>query len=667
MTAPKEMFLPGSTNEWTSVVRPPNGYKLEAAIGTTYCLDFTALTAVLSALLDQAGPGVVAHGDVEESPMQAESSNRNDRVQLLQAITRLEDRVRVLVNRGQIHADVRSSNKLFALFDRMVSEVRHENGNFHPKVWILKYSARRPFDTEEDAKEKSSKLDSDAIYRLICTSRNLTLASTWEAVVCLEGVVAKDADNASVMIGRNVSAFLECALGASEPAPKLLNALVKDLRRVAFSTAGSKAVQSGEFLWQWPGSGGLQKRLESGGVTALMVSPFVTGSFLKLLVKNFKRVFLVSRQEELDALSEADRNLVPAGNLWVVKASDSDEALESVPSLALHAKILLCEYRYPNGSKGRTEAWIGSANATGSAWGVTLAGQRMNCEAMVRFRPAIRAEQFLDQFAYRKQGDSDSEKEPILNGWIERYQPRPLEEATPDEEADELLEQLRVKIGALALRARFTGSPDCLLMTLESTDHGAWEALLAQHQEIVFELCPMGLSEERPFRSLKDLIGQGLLFEGLTMAQASALVLFQLTHSATGRLKQFVVKAVTEMDADFWEQRRIAFLKANLDARAFRAFLRSIVFGGELIRESVHDLEPANAGVRDPLNRPAPLFDDFTIEDVLQSCTEDSSRIDEIDRLVKTFELTEHIDASFRDFWVNFREAIRLIDEQHRR
>ena len=54
----------------------------------------------------------------------------------------------------------------------------------------------------------------------------------------------------------------------------------------------------------------------------------------------------------------------------------------------------------------------------------------------------------------------------------------------------------------------------------------------------------------------------------------------------------------------------------------------------------------------------ASLLDDFTVEDVLHSCTEDSSRIDEIDRLLKTFEKTEHIDASFREFWANFREAI---------
>ena len=231
------MFLPGSRNEWTSIVRPPDGYRLAGAIGTTYCLDFTALTAVLLASLDQ----------------QSDHANWEDRAQLLQAITRLGERVRVLVHRGQIHADVRPSNKVFALFDRMVGEVRHENGNFHPKVWILKYSPRQPVNTEEHTGGQPKSSTRDAIYRLLCTSRNLTLTSTWEAVVCIDGCIARTGDGESVEMGRSVAAFFEKAIATGDPMPKSLQNLVKELKQVAFSTEGSKAVQSCEFVWQWPG------------------------------------------------------------------------------------------------------------------------------------------------------------------------------------------------------------------------------------------------------------------------------------------------------------------------------------------------------------------------------------------------------------------------------
>ena len=649
MNTPKEMFLPGSRIEWTSMVRPPDGYRLDAAIGTTYSLDFTALTAVLLASLDQ----------------QSNQPSWDDRAQLLHAITRLRDRVRVLVNRGQIRADVRSSNRMFTLFDQMVGEVRHKNGNFHPKVWILKYTARKALDTENHADGTSKSSAPDAIYRLICTSRNLTLASTWEAVICVEGSIGSDGE--SVEIGRSVARFFEVALAAGESVPNSFHALVKEIGRVSFSTASSKAVKSCEFLWQWPGLKGLDHRLDSGGKTALVVSPFVRATFLQSLAKKFSKVVVVSRQEELDKLWIAIKGIIPLSNLWVVKTSDGDEETDgtpAAPSLDLHAKILLCEYATGNGAKGHTEAWIGSANASGSAWGLPRTAQRMNCEAMVRFRPAIRPEEFLAQFAYRKQRGSDSEEDAVLNGWIEQYQPRDVEEMTDEEKADKSLEEIVGEIGALPLRARFERVAESVVVTLDSTDREAWAALFTKNPGILFEVCPMGIADVRPFGDLKQAAADGTRFEDLSMAQVGALVLIQLTHLGTKRKKRFVVKAVTEMDDVFWEERRIAFLKDNLDGKDFRSFLRCILFGGAFRSEpETGGGDDGRADKGDPgtgrKKRAASLLDDFTVEDVLHSCTEDSSRIDEIDRLIKAFESTEHIDPSFVEFWANFRKAIR--------
>jgi hypothetical protein len=651
VTAPKEMFLPGNRKEWTSMVRPPAGYRLEAAIGATYSLDFTALTAVLLASLDQ----------------QSDQTNWDEHAKLLEAITRLGDRVHVIVNRGQIPADVRqsNSNKMFALFDRMVTQVRHKHGNFHPKVWVLKYTARQALDTEEHKDGRAKSSASDAIYRLICTSRNLTLASTWEAVVCIEGSIRRESDSASVQMGRSVAAFFEVVFDAGEPIPGAFRTLGKELGRVSFSTEGSKAVQSCEFLWQWPGLKGLDQQVESGGKTALMVSPFVRAGFLRWLAKRFINVIVVSRQEELDALWGSIQSLIRPENLWVVKAADGDEGPESVPSLDLHAKILLCEYARSKGAEVRTEAWIGSANASGSAWGLIPTAKRMNCEAMVRFRPAIRPEQFLDQFAYRERRGTDQEEDFVLNGWIEQYQRREIEELNADEQADESLEHVSVEIAGLDLRARFKGGPNSMVMTLDSTDREMWAALFATHQGILFEVCPMGIADGRPFHDLKDLATRGVQFEGLSMAQVGAFILIQLTHIATKRTKRFVIKAATEMDNEFWDERRVAFLRENLDAKDFRTILGSILFGGSLRSEPVPGGGIDKGGpTKRPERRASSLLDDFNVEDVLHSCTEDSSRIDEIDRLLKTFEKTEHIDASFREFWTNFREAIGIVKKE---
>jgi len=644
MTAPKEMFLPGSRSEWTAIVRPPEGYRLQSAIGTTFSLDFTALTAVLLASLDQ----------------QSNLANWDDRAHLLHAITRVGDRVRVLVNRGQIHIDVRPSNKMFALFDQMVEEVRLPHGSFHPKVWILKYSRRQAVDIEEHVGGTAGGTERaaahDAIYRLICTSRNLTLASTWEAVVSVDGCIARTGDGVSVETGRNLASFFE-RLALADPMPQSVQTLVKDLRRVAFSTEGSKAVQSCEFLWQWPGTKPLEHHIDSGGKTALVVSPFIGITFLQSLVKKFNAVIVVSRQQELDAHWGTIQHLIPLNHLWVVKASDGGDGAEDVPSLELHAKILICEYGRHSGAEARTEAWVGSANASGRAWGLAEMGKRMNCEAMIRCRPAIRPAQFLDQFAYQ-------ENASVLNGWVERYQPRDVGELTGEEKADELLEHVSKEVAARDLRARLDRAGESVALTLDAPDRRAWATLFATQQGVHFEVCPLGISDGRPFSDLKDVAASSIRFDGMSVAQVGAFVSIRLTHLATGRKKQFAVKVtLTNMDEAFWEERRTAFLKTHLDAKAFREFLRCILFGGTLAREPVTGSGegPKKEPASPPVGQVESLLDDFTIEDVLHSCTEDSSRIEEIDRLLKTFENTGHVDAAFVQFWANFRSAVRTL------
>jgi len=640
VTAPKEMFLPGSRTEWTALVRPPEGYRLDSAIGTTYSLDFTALTAVLLASLDQ----------------QSNQESWKDRAHLIQAITRAGDRVRVLVNRGQIHTAVRASNKLFALFDQVVEEVRYKDGSFHPKVWVLKYIARRAVDAQ--AKPVGPR---ETIYRLICTSRNLTLASTWEAVVCLDGSIADTNDGTSNPVGRSVASFFE-TVRDGRPMPKGIELLLKELRRVTFSVEGSKAVQSCDFLWQSPGTRPLEA-LVTRGKTALMVSPFIGSAFLEALAGRFKTVIVVSCQQQLDACWDKIQRVIPLKNVWVVKATDSGDGSEDARALDLHAKILFCEYAGSAGAETTTEAWIGSANASARAWGLGTAAP-MNCEAMVRCKPAIRPMHFLDQFAYR-------DGESVLNGWIEPYQPQEVAPLTAEEKADKYLDIVRHEMTALDLRVRFKRADKEVVLTLDSENPKGWAALFARHPGTRFEACPMGVSDSRQFSDLGGVADTGVQFDGLSMAEAGSLLVVRLTDIKTSFPKEFSIKlSLASMDPEFWEERRVAFLRENLDAKDFRAFLRCILFGEELQRDSVA-IPEGKSEETDPGKRsaeaPAGLLKDFTVEDVLQSCTADSSRIEEVDRLVKMFADTQHVDAAFVAFWKNFRAALQATaDSGHR-
>jgi hypothetical protein len=209
-------FVPERRHEWTAVVRPPPGHRLAAAVGTTFALDFTALTAVLLALLDQ---------DVDRAAW-------DDQPRLLQAITRLGDHVRVAVDRSRIQVDANRSNDLFNLFDRMVNEVRNEAGYFHPKVWILKYVRREALDMRGTKSPGGSGQASEAVYRLVCTSRNLSLNASWEVFVALDGAIDPSADIASRTLGVDLAGFVEAVLGVADPPPLALRALARELREV---------------------------------------------------------------------------------------------------------------------------------------------------------------------------------------------------------------------------------------------------------------------------------------------------------------------------------------------------------------------------------------------------------------------------------------------------
>jgi hypothetical protein len=652
MTAPKEMFLPSNRNEWTSLVRPPDDYRLDCAIGTSYGLNFTALTALLLAMLDQP----------------ADEAACENHARRLQAITTLDERVRVLVNRGEIHADIRESNRVFALLDRIVDDIHIKNAAFHPKVWVLKYLPRKAVDIKASAKRKSQNSEGNAIYRVLCTSRNLTLNSNWEAVARLDGHIDGASKNNALPMGREIAAFFARATKQAGSLTPPLHALLLELPRVAFSTEGSKAVQKCEFLWQWPGDKPLIESVESDGQTALVVSPFVRKGALEKLAARFKRLVVVSRQEELDNFwDESIEKLIPRKDVWVVKpdAADEDttEREDIAKSLDLHAKLLFCEYA-PRGRPRYTVAWLGSANASPRGWGFAGRTKPMNCEAMVRFTPGIRPEEFLEQFAYRRDGSDSGKNDRVMNGWIEPYIQRPVDRESEAERVDRMLDAAKTAFASLALAARLERAGESFVLILGARDRSSYKTMFSDYPEIRFYGVPLGLADGRKshLADLAILSGGDLRFD-LTISQTGTFLLVQLTHRSSPQTKQFVIRLDIKVNEKFWAERRTAFLKANLSPSDFRLFLRSILFDGVAESWPGNGKDGGKKGKRRSNSARTPtLLDEMTVEDILQACTQDRSRIDEVNRLLDIFKDTEHFDAPFREFWTNFCAAVQTIE-----
>lgn len=122
------MFAPTERYNLADILRPPPRYRLDAAVGTTYSLDFVSLTAMMLAFVDAEPEGDAGGNEVD----------------ILRGITRLSERVRVYANRGCIRAYPNAAtNKVCGLFDGMIREMAYTVGCFHPKVWVARYEPRR--------------------------------------------------------------------------------------------------------------------------------------------------------------------------------------------------------------------------------------------------------------------------------------------------------------------------------------------------------------------------------------------------------------------------------------------------------------------------------------------------------------------------------------------
>jgi len=195
--------------------------------------------------------------------------------------------------------------------------------------------------------------------------------------------------------------------------------------------------------------------------------------------------------------------------------------------------------------------------------------------------------------------------------------------------------------------------------------------LFSRHPGIAFDALPLGLANEdgSPFADLAVLADGDLRFENLALSKAGTFLLVRLTHRSSSSQKRFVIQVDVDVEEGFWAERRTAFLRANLSSKDFRLFLRCILFDGAADSETLGGGEPGKtrSGVPPTGSRTPSLLDDMTVEDILHACTRDRSRIEEVDRLLKMFEGTEHVDAPFRTFWANFSKAVQATNNGERR
>jgi hypothetical protein len=393
------MLEPDDRHSLLDALRPPAGFALDRAVGTTFSLDLYALltTPIAFALLEA----------------EASQDGLGDPTAILEAIRRHAGVIDVFCQAGQIALPVQY-RPLVAYVEEIVHEVKvpARHRVFHPKVWAIRFKSP----------------DDEYCYRVLCLSRNLTFARSWDTVLVLEGVPARRT-RALVSRNRPLSKFVE-ALPRLAIAPleksraKAVVGLADELLGVEFELPegfyGLRFWPLGiRSLPSWPFSedGWTHSRL-------FVVSPFLSPALLERLHAPGAHDTLVSRSEALDTLAPRELAqfeellaLIPAASGsddgTTAQLGPEDEELAERPDYplsGLHAKMFVSEFHHS------ARVWTGSANATNAAFGgnveflVELQGGRKACgvDAVLEGKTGVFSLRDLLQ-TYEASGDSPLE------------------------------------------------------------------------------------------------------------------------------------------------------------------------------------------------------------------------------------------------------------------
>ena len=332
---------------FTELLKPPEGWRTDYAILSTYSAD---LVVILTSLLALSGCDL-------------ESRRNGSRVALVRAIEALRDRVRVLAQEGRV--PIPATKPILKLMDRFLTTVVMDEtqGSFHAKVALLR------FQNVQNAEDRQ--------WRIWLGSRNLTRAFNWETGL----VLVSRADGK----GQEIEGLphLGEAMAKRAKLPGLLPRSVRsELGKLTWECPPGCEIRRVSLLGEGPGQGFPQPPTDTERM--FVVSPFLdvktvraagawggpktrrtivsTDPEFQRLMREDEQVFRsfehLCRQPLPDLPAEGAVR-VEEENHTAAEVSDGEEA----PPQGLHAKLLFA-------AKGkRRQLWVGSCNATARGWG----------------------------------------------------------------------------------------------------------------------------------------------------------------------------------------------------------------------------------------------------------------------------------------------------------
>lgn len=306
---------------YSELLRPDAGYTLDFAVGTTYSLDLEALLGVPVSLglLDDVDDGKM------ESPLY-----------VLEAIRKSADRIALFCNAGGI----KLPNKIQSVYSLLENSVFHVKlnltSNFHPKLWVLKYSQK----------------GCPPYIKLLVMSRNLTFDSSIDISAALRGEMQTQKSEKN----RPLSDFLCYVAQFAGKKKQQVLTLADDVLKVAAFEVGAPFEDYEFFPIGIPGYSGMDSPLfDEKKIDMFAVSPFLSDETVQRMTRFKGPRSLVTRKSSITPAVMAAFD-----HVYVTKDVLSDN--EFAADQDIHAKIYYTTTPHGN------YLYLGSANALRNAF-----------------------------------------------------------------------------------------------------------------------------------------------------------------------------------------------------------------------------------------------------------------------------------------------------------
>lgn len=615
------MLIPTNRLTLIDAMRPPAGFGLESAMAVTFTLNLQALLAA---------PAAFAIAGLSDTTA---DSGGHTPVELIHALRSHAHKLTVFSEAGQI--GLPPPSRAFAFLERAVVPVRAPRGGIvHPKVWVLRYRASG--DTGDGHPP-------DQCLRVLISSRNLTFDQSWDTVLRLDET--PDSDGASLeQVGRLFTGLLENTVtDAEREHGDRVRSLSRALRTARFELPTGVDVLGIHVV----GFDSPSMPLPRDADRSLIISPFLTDDF-------FNRVHtaavdaLVSRQEAFDGLHRSTLDAI--GDKYVFDDGSPFEDAEpdggrtpaeddrqpggpasptpspddpGRPLVGVHAKVFAFE------QKDRARLFVGSANATGPAFG-------SNVEILAELSGPV-SQLGIDRLL---EGDGD---EPGLRALFHAYH-RGLGPDDGEGPGDGVLDRMRRKIACLPMEG-----------TVECTGEGGedWSVTyrcpesLPAVADVEIHCWPLTTPGNR------RLVGTIEPFETrfeTSLEALSGFLAFELTHDS-GEQTWFAVPVPL---AGVPEHREGTLLKALIgNAERFLRYLLALLYEGSDpvdLREMTRMVDGSDSGGNGPVSF-------AVLERLLRTMRHDPRKLAGLHPLIADLRADDVLPSGFAELWDAIHEV----------